>query len=149
MYQNILVAVDGSEYSGKAARHAALLARMAGAKLVLFHAVAHVHKPPYTEGLDTPQSQGSSEEARSAREVWAHRILASARKDVGFPDLPVEEVFTVSEQPYAAILEAASRQGSDLIVMAPHGHRGVAGVLLGSETQKVLTHAKVPVLVVR
>lgn len=149
MYQSILVAIDGSEYSAKAARHAALLARIAGAKLVLFHAAAHIHTPPYTEGLDTPRPQESSEEARNVREVWARSILASARKQLGFPDLAVEEAFTVSDQPYAAILEAASRHGCDLIVMAPHGHRGVAAVLLGSETQKVLTHAKISVLVVR
>ncbi len=148
MYKSILVAIDGSGYSSKAAKHAALIARMAGARLVLFHAAGHIRRPVYTEGLDTAQPQESSEEARNAREAWAHRILAAARKEIGFPDLEVDEVFTVSEQPYAAILQAAAERGCDLIIMAPHGHRGVAGVLLGSETQKVLTHAKLPVLVV-
>ena len=149
MYRNILAAVDGTEHSAKAAKQAALLARMAGAKLVLFHAAGHPHRPPYTEGLDTAQPAESSEEARSAREVGAKRMLAAVRKELGFQDLSVEEVIAVSDQPYAAILEAAARHDCDLIVMAPHGHRGMAAVLLGSETQKVLTHARISVLVVR
>ena len=61
----------------------------------------------------------------------------------------MEQQFTVSNSPYEAIIEAAKKFECDLIVMASHGRRGVSGVLLGSETQKVLTHSKIPVLVVR
>jgi len=58
--------------------------------------------------------------------------------------------FTVEAMhPHEAILDHAKNQGCDLIVMASHGRRGVAGVLLGSETQKVLTHSNIPVLVLR
>ncbi len=149
MYRGILVAIDGSEYSAKAAKHAALLARMSGARLVLFHVAPHLHVPPYTEGLDISGFQENNEEARSARDVWARRLLASTRKELGFPDLAVEELFVVSDAPYKAILENAQSCECDLIVMAPHGHHGIAGVLLGSETQTVLTHSKLPVLVVR
>jgi nucleotide-binding universal stress UspA family protein len=146
MYRGILVAVDGSEYSRKAAEHAAELARIASAKLVLFYAVPHPHRSPFTEGLDTAEAQPTREEAASAIAVGAHRVLALVRKDMKVTN--VEERFVVSDTPYEAIIEAANKYECDLIVMAPHGHHGIAGVLLGSETQKVLAHSTVPVLVV-
>ena len=148
MYRSILVAVDGSEYSAKAVKHAGLLAKMSGAKLVLFYAAPHVHMPPYTDGLEVGRVREVEDLAKSARDVQANKLLTDARKDLGFADLPVEQGFAVSGNPYEAILEAAKNHDCDLIVMAPHGHHGIAGILLGSETQKVLTHSKVPVLVV-
>ncbi len=149
MYRNILVAVDGSEYSVKAARHAGLLAKMIGAKLVLFHAVSHRHAPPFTEGLSVPGPQPSKAELLRERETEARRILQAIRKEIPFAGPVVEEVFVVSSAPHESIIEAAKERDCDLIVMAPHGHRGIAGVLLGSETQKVLSHSPLPVLVVR
>jgi len=148
MYRSILVATDGSEYSAKAVKHAGLLAKMSGAKLVLFYAAPHVQLSAYSEGYDIRQ-WGISADAKSARDIAAAELLAAAHEEMGFPDLTVEELFVVSNQPYEAILETARNHDCDLIVMAPHGHHGLAGVLLGSETQKVLTHAKIPVLVVR
>lgn len=148
MYRGILVAVDGSEYSRKAAEHAAELARIASAKLVIFYAVPHFHRPPYTEGLDTAGAQQTGEEIASALAVNAHRVLAQSRKDLNVGALAVEERFEVSDSAYEAIIEAAGKYECDLIVMAPHGHHGIAGVLLGSETQKVLAHSTIPVLVV-
>ena len=149
MYRSILGAVDGSQYSAKAVKHAALLAKMSGAKLILFHAAPHVHMPPYTEGLDVDGVQKIEDLAKSTRDAQARKVLADARKGLGFSDLGVEESFVVSSNPYEAILETAKNRDCDLIVMAPHGHHGIAGILLGSETQKVLTHSKIPVLVVR
>lgn len=96
-----------------------------------------------------PRLQGSEEHAKSARDLEAKKLLAAARKELGFADLAVEEAFVANAQPYEAIIEAAKKYDCGLIVMAPHGHRGVAGILLGSETQKVLTHSKIPVLVVK
>ena len=63
--------------------------------------------------------------------------------------MPCETVCEASDHPHEAIVAAAATHGCDLIVMASHGRRGVAGILLGSETQKVLTHSKIPVLVFR
>ena len=147
MYRSILVATDGSEYSLRAVTHAALLAKMTEAKLVLFHAAPHIHLPSYSEGLDIRRGE-SPDEAKSARDVAAKRLLAASRKEIHVTGIEVEEVFTVSGDPQAAILEAAEAHGCDVVVMAPHGHHGIAGVLLGSETQKVLTHSRIPVLVV-
>jgi len=63
--------------------------------------------------------------------------------------VPVKCVSVTSDYPADSIIKVASEQGCDLIFMASHGRRGLSGILLGSETQKVLTHAKVPVLVFR
>jgi nucleotide-binding universal stress UspA family protein len=63
--------------------------------------------------------------------------------------VPVKCVSVTSDYPADSIIKVASEEGCDLIFMASHGRRGLSGILLGSETQKVLTHAKVPVLVFR
>ncbi len=148
MYRSILVATDGSEYSLRAVTQAALLARMSKAKLVLFHAAQHLHLPSYSEGLDI-RSAGAPEQQKSARDAAAKSVLAASRKEIHVGEVEIEEAFAVSDDPHVAILEAAAKHGVDLIVMAPHGHRGIAGMLIGSVTQKVLTHSKLPVLVVR
>ncbi len=149
MYRNILVATDGSAHARKAVQHAGRLARESGAQVLLFHAAPHVHAPVYSVGLAGMSIEQIEELANNARDEEARKLLADARTDLQLPDAQVEELFVISPHPYAAILEAAKSRGCDLIVMAPHGHRGVAGVLLGSETHKVLTHAGVPVLVVK
>jgi nucleotide-binding universal stress UspA family protein len=63
--------------------------------------------------------------------------------------VPVETVSVKSFSPYEAIIDTAKAKGCDLIVMASHGRRGLNAVLLGSETQKVLTHSSIPVMVYR
>ncbi len=148
MYRSILVATDGSEYSSKAVKHAALLARTTGARLVLFHAAPHISAPSHSDGLDI-RRWGTTEEAIEDRDATAHHLLTAAHKGVAAQGLMIEEQFSVSDHPYEAILDAAKRHDCDLIVMAPHGLRGMAGILIGSETQKVLAHSKLPVLVVR
>ena len=149
MYRSILVALDGSEHSTRAAKHAALLAKLSGARLILFHAAPTTHMPGYVEGAGTALVEQVNEIARNNRDAEAKRIVSEAHAAIGFPDVAVEELFEVNDTPYLAILRAARSSGCDLIVMAPHGHRGIAGILVGSETQKVLTHSQLPVLVVR
>jgi len=75
--------------------------------------------------------------------------LGDARAKATSAGVPCEVVSVVNDSPWQAIIETAQRQGCDLVFMASHGRRGVAGMLLGSETQRVLTHCKVPVLVYR
>ena len=148
MYSSILVPIDGSEFSEKAAKEAAKLAKELGSKLVLFHA-ASIQLPPLTEGFSAPNRPKVREEAKAEREAEAKQILAYAAGSVNVPGVTVEQQFTVSNSPYEAIINAAKKFGCELIVMASHGRRGISGVLLGSETQKVLTHSTIPVLVVR
>ena len=131
MYKSILVPIDGSELSDAAIREAAKLAKAPGSKLVLFYAVPQYQLPPL------------------AIEEEPKRVLAYAAQNFNLAGLNVEQQFTVSNSPYKSIIEAAKVFQCELIVMASHGRHGVSGVLLGSETQKVLTHSSIPVLVVR
>ncbi len=84
-----------------------------------------------------------------AHESRAREVLGDARSRATTAGVPCEVISVVNDAPWQAIIEAAQRQGCDLVFMASHGRRGVAGMLLGSETQRVLTHCKVPVLVYR
>jgi nucleotide-binding universal stress UspA family protein len=79
----------------------------------------------------------------------AQRILGEAQAMAQAAGVPCDQDSVVHALPFAAIVEAADRHGVDLIVMASHGRRGLEGVLLGSETHRVLTHSPCPVLVVR
>ena len=148
MYSSILVPTDGSEFSDKAVKEAAKLAKELGSKLVLFHAVS-MQLPPLTEGFAAPNRPKEREAAKAEREAEAKQILAYAAASVKVPGVTVEQQFVVSNSPYEAIINAAKKFGCELIIMASHGRRGISGVLLGSETQKVLTHSTIPVLVVR
>ena len=149
MYSSILVSTDGSEFSDKAVREAAKLAKELGSKLVLFYAVPHYETSHLAEGMPAPHFTKDNEEAQRAMEAEAKQILAHSAKNVTVAGVAVEQQFTVNHSPYEAIIEAAKKFKCELIVMASHGRRGLSGVVLGSETQKVLTHSTIPVLVVR
>jgi nucleotide-binding universal stress UspA family protein len=89
------------------------------------------------------------EEAAKQHKLQANRnlsVIEKATKDAG---VPCETLCEISDYPYETIIRVAEQKGCDLIMMASHGRRGVKGLLLGSETQKVLTHSKIPVLVYR
>jgi len=79
----------------------------------------------------------------------AERVLGPAERKAAAAGVACQKLQATSDTPWQAILAAARSERADLIVMASHGRRGVAALLLGSETSKVLTHSKVPVLVVR
>jgi nucleotide-binding universal stress UspA family protein len=149
MYKSILVPTDGSEFSDAAIKEAARLAKELGSRLVLFYAVPRYPLPPLTEGLSAAGRVKEKEQAQRAMEAEGQAILAAAAKNAMLAGLDVRQQCVVSNSPYEAIIEAAINSECELIVMASHGRRGLSGVLLGSETQKVLTHSKVPVLVVR
>ena len=148
MYTCILVPVDGSGFSERAVEEADSLAHALGSKLVLFHAVPQ-QLPPPVEGLSTATAAQAEKTARTKMEAEAQTVLIAAERRARFADGKVERHFAVSNCPYDAILAAAKTFRCDLIVMASHGRRGANAVLLGSETQKVLAHSKVPVLVVK
>ncbi|MCB1908878.1 MAG: universal stress protein [Rhodocyclaceae bacterium] len=147
MFKNILVPTDGSDLSNGTVRRSISFAREAGAQVVFFYAQPDFPMPIYGEGAlidpTTPEqfAQASAAEAKA--------ILDLARSSAEAAGVPVITDTTVNEIPYEAIIDAAERHGCDLIFMASHGRRGLAGLLLGSETQKVLTHSKIPVLVYR
>ena len=147
MYRNILVATDGSKLSLKAVTHAIDLAKALGSRLTGFFASPSYPVPVYADGVAfTPLSR--REYAAQCKEE-AERILgvvANKAKAAGVAFAPAS---AISASPWEAILAAARKHKCDAIVMASHGRRGVSALVLGSETNKVLTHSKVPVLVVR
>jgi len=150
MYESILVPTDGSALSDAAIREAAKLAKELGSKLVLFYAVPYYYYPlPPLTKFAPPDSPKNDEQAKKAMEDDAKQVLAYAAEISTLAGLNVEQKFAVNNSPYAAILDAVEKFRCELIVMASHGRRGLSSVLLGSETQKVLTHSTVPVLVVR
>ena len=144
MYKRILVPTDGSEITGKAVQTAIELAAMGKAQLFAIGV-----KEPFPYSAISEMQPVPPQEFYDAQERVAHghaKAVAEAAKAVGVNC----QAHTVEAlHPWEAIVEHAKEKQADLIVMASHGRRGVSALLLGSETQKVLTHATLPVLVVR
>ncbi len=147
MFKHILVPTDGSEFSQDTARRAVSFAKEAGAKVTAFYAKPEFPVTYYGEGvlIDTTSPEKFAELAESqAQEILG--FVESLCKEAGVPCCTLS---TTSDIPYEAIIAAATQSECDLIFMASHGRRGLASLLLGSETQKVLTHSTIPVLVYR
>jgi nucleotide-binding universal stress UspA family protein len=144
MYERILFPTDGSEITAKALEHALGMAKLTGAELC----VLAVKEPfPYSaisEMQPVPPQQFFDAQERVAGARVKGVVEAATAVGVKTRGHSVE-----ATHPWEAILEHAKAQNCDLIVMASHGRRGVSALLLGSETQKVLTHSTLPVLVVR
>ena len=147
MFKNILVPTDGSSFSNKAVASAARLALELGAKLLVLHVRSPIESPHHVEGgaLSSLGGQVVMQEI-----VQEERKLLDAAVAIAAADgVTAETAFVAGYTPYEAIIRIAREQNCDLIVMASHGRRGLSGLLIGSETQKVLTHTATPVLVVR
>lgn len=145
MFKRILLPTDGSELSARAVLAGVSFASEAGAQVVGMTALPDFK----TITADADMLESTEDEYLAASEARGNRqltIVVNAARDAG---VPCTTELVRSDQPYAAILEAARRYGCDLIIMASHGRHGIGGVLLGSETQKVLVHSAIPVLVMR
>ena len=143
MFKKILVPTDGSTLSDLAITKAIAFAKSINAVVYGFHAA-----PDYAmtiHGVDLH----SSEKFRDLADDEARNYLAGIEAKAKEAGISCTTGFAVSASPYRAIIDAAKEQDCDLIFMASHGRRGLAGLLLGSETQKVLTHCHIPVLVFR
>ena len=147
MFKHILVPTDGSALSTETAQRAISFAREAGARLTFFYAKPEYPVSFYGEGalIDPTTPEKFAELAdQQAKEILDRYVGLSNAANV-----PCNVLSSTSDIPYEAIIDAALSAGADLIFMASHGRRGISGMLLGSETQKVLTHSKIPVLVYR
>ncbi|MBK1614375.1 universal stress protein UspA [Rubrivivax gelatinosus] len=144
MYKRILVPTDGSEITAKAVETAVELAKLCGAELF---AVGIKEPFPYS-AISEMQPVPPQEFYDAQERIAAGRVKAvveqATQAGVSAHGHTIEAL-----HPWEAIIDHAKNQGCDLIVMASHGRRGVSALLLGSETQKVLTHGTLPVLVVR
>jgi nucleotide-binding universal stress UspA family protein/hemerythrin-like domain-containing protein len=143
MYRHLLIALDDTPLSGEAVSRSVELARATGARVTFFHATrgerASSNEAP--ERMIPPATL-SGAPAGDLRVLFA-KAEAVARK----ANVPCTSLTVRSDRPYEAILDAAETQGCDLICMASHGPAGVKGLMLGSQTQKVLQHTTIPVLV--
>ncbi|HEX5613508.1 MAG TPA: universal stress protein [Burkholderiales bacterium] len=148
MYKHILVATDGSKLSAKAVKTAVRLAKSLGAKLTAAYVIAPFEPPMYSEAVAylppiTPQKY------RELAGREAKKALALAEIEAQTAGVPCSTIAATHEHPWRGIVRTAQSRKCDVIVMASHGRRGLSGLLLGSETNKVLTHSKIPVLVCR
>lgn len=123
------------------------LAKLCGAKITGFHAYPSYHFHPDAAYVlaDVRTRQELSELARTQAETFLDRMQAA----VEAAGLDFKRVIVQDDQVWKAIVETAREQGCDAIVMAAHGRRGLSALVIGSETAKVLTHSKLPVLVCR
>ncbi|MCC7119014.1 MAG: universal stress protein [Anaerolineales bacterium] len=140
MFEKLLLAVDGSEHALHATRKAAELARRMGSRELCI-VVAFESIPPY---LGEPNLQF----AINTRKEYAEELLATTKKEIG--DISCEIHTEVMEgDPAQIIIELATSRKSDLIIMGSRGLGRLAGLVLGSVSQKVVSHAPCPVLIVR
>jgi len=146
MFQNILIPTDGSEQSQRAVKTGVELAKLHGGRVTGIHVIPDYHLLIAYEGAFDPVTEERIEEEAKAR---ADSYLGHVREAASAAGVPCSTVCETSDHPYDAILRTCEASGCDLILMTSHGRKGLAAVLLGSETRKVLTHATVPVLVVR
>ena len=147
MFKHILVPTDGSELSlGNVAR-AAAYAKETGARITLFY--AQPEAPAAYAGLGAMSSPQLTQEIHARLDEAAQEILDAADAVVREAGASCQRVVLVGSRPYELIIAAADQQGCDLIFMASHGRHGLTSFLLGSQTQKVVTHSTIPVLVYR
>lgn len=144
MYQRILVPTDGSDLSVRAVHAATSLARLTGATLLMLSV-----KDPFPYSAISEIQAPSPQVFLDAQERLAQKRVQAVLDACKAAQVPCQAHTVEADHPWEAIHDHAKKQECDLIVMASHGRRGMSAMLLGSETQKVLTHSKVPVLVVR
>ena len=145
MYTNILIPTDGSELAGKAVQHGIALAKRIGAK-----ATALTVLPPFhVLTTDTQMLEDTPAQYKVRMQEHAEKTLGAVAQAAQAAGVACEMVHVEHEHPYQAIIDTAESKGCDLIVMASHGRHGISAIVLGSETVKVLTHSKIPVLVHR
>ena len=144
LFKHILIPTDGSELSLKAVQHGLALAKAMNARVTEMTV-----QPPLTdfvvEGVTITVGPAEREEVA---EQFSHRLDA-AREEAKAQAIDMATIQVEDREPWRAIINVAKEKGADLIVMASHGRRGVSALVLGSETQKLLTHSSVPVLVYR
>ncbi len=146
MFKHILVPTDGSKLSQDAVARAVSFAREIGAGVTFFYAE---HEMPVAYDGLAISHEHLTQEAHQRLDGAAADILDDAEQVAQKGGVKAKRLILVGNSPAELIIEAAESSNCDLIFMASHGRKGVSALLLGSETSKVLTHSKIPVLVYR
>jgi nucleotide-binding universal stress UspA family protein len=144
MFKHILVPTDGTELSKKAVDGAIDLARTVGARVTAYACLPQYPYSPFSDVVIEPPGDFQT---RSEREARQH--LQEVQQAALSAGVTCESRTSVHPSPYLGIIEAAETLGCDVIFMASHGRRGLGSLLIGSETQRVLSHTKIPVIVYR
>ena len=147
MFKHILVPTDGSTLSLRAAKNAVRFAKAHGARITAFYAAPEYH--PNIAGDYMPANFVPLAVFQKQIQKAADKYLGQIKKLAAVGGVPCSGAYATGDSPYKAIIKAANANKCDLIFMASHGRSGIAGMLIGSETNKVLTHCKLPVLVYR
>ena len=147
MYKHILVATDGSDLSAKAVENALNLAHACNAELIALKVVPR-YPQSYFEGAIALEPG----EIKNVEKQWSdagQAVVDAVKKQGEAKGLQVKALIAKDDVVSDAILATAKKHHCDLIVMASHGRKGIQKLLLGSETQHVLTHSTLPVLILR
>ena len=145
MYKRILIPTVGQELSVAAIKQAVALAKAIDARVTGIT----VSAPFHAFALDPLMVSDRPEWYKKDIEARSEQYLGVVRNAASFAGVPCKTLHVMAEHPYEGIINTAKSKGCDLIFMASHCRKGVAALLLGSETVKVLTHSKIPVLVCR
>lgn len=145
MFKHILIPTDGSALAEAAASEGIRLARHIGAQVTVLHVCTPFHPLAWdVEALTDTRAEYERHQKRKAQ-----HILAGPESFAREEGVDCTGIFVTHAHPYQAAIDVARERSCDLILMASHGRKGVSGLLLGSETQKVLAHSRIPVLVYR
>jgi nucleotide-binding universal stress UspA family protein len=145
MFEHILLPIDGSALSEKAARSGVRLARTFGARVTAFH------MKPNPDGFTAIRDgfEKTREDYEREAEARSRALLSYVSRTAKAAGVACDVVSATGDDPFREIIKVANANRCDLVVMGSHGRRGIEAVLMGSETRKVLTHSQIPVLVYR
>ena len=149
MFKHILVPTDGSELSSSTVQKAIDFAAENGAMITFFYAMQEPPLPVSDLSDAAHYEPEKTQRFAAAAQRHASKILDAAVERAKQCGVKSDAVTEANDSPYVSIVRVATEQACDLVFMASHGRRGLSALLLGSETQKVLTHCKIPVLVYR
>lgn len=145
MFKHILLPTDGSPAAESAVHACIKFAKHTGASITAIHVMPELHMFTYEPGV----TESVQEQVRKDREMHSKKYLGLVEQRAAAAGVPCTGILMTSDYPHESIIAAARDNHCDLIAMASHGRKGIKGLLLGSETQKVLTHSAIPVLVFR
>ncbi len=148
MYRHILIPTDGSERAHRAVAQGLSLAKALGAKVTVVTVEPSFDVYAVPSSRDYAMSGAFAEHAEHTK-AHAGKILNAVADEARAAGVSCETLQIEQDHPFEGIIDTANKRGCDLIVMASHGRSGIAAVVLGSVTNKVLTHTKIPVLVCR
>jgi nucleotide-binding universal stress UspA family protein len=145
MFKHILFPTDGAATCKHIITECIVFAKGIGAQVTALHVMPKYYPYSYAAGMPMESLEAFRRDCIAAAEEFLDEIRKAASEE----GVQCEAIHVTSDYPYDAIIRTATDRNCDLIVMASHGRKGVKGMILGSETQKVLTHTKLPVLVFR